>query len=209
MSRGGSREGAVLLYAEENIKELKSKIPSRRRKVMQKAIATSLTKTRIRAEEYILPNPTGDYNPYFASKKMQKAGIAPVVPGRLRSKTGKLKLMLKNKASASNPLKGWTNFGNKIARQPSNALHSMVRANKDSSFYTGTISVWLKGGDSRLFETARGQPQESLKTLAVRFNWETGIRGERRPIFEPVTKKADFDFRRLVEEGNATVWRLH
>jgi len=202
MSRGGSHKGAVLLHAEENIKELKAMIP-RRRKAMQKAIAKSLTRARLRAEEYILPNTTGTYNPYFARKKQ------PGTSGRLTSRTGKLKIMLKSGAGASNPLKGWIGFGNKIAKQPSIALHSTVRAEKKDTFYTGAIRVWLRGGDQRLFDTARGQPQESLQTLAVRFNWETGIRGDKRPIFEPIAKKNDFDLRKFVEEANSKNWRLH
>jgi hypothetical protein len=202
MASGGARKGAVLLHAEENIKELKSMV-LRRRKHMQKSIARSLTMTRVRAEEYIISNTTGSYNPFHARKKQ------PNTSGRLTSRTGKLKAMLKSGISASNPLRGWSGFGNLIAKQPTSSLHSIVRVDKQNTSYEGTIRVWVKGGDSRLFDTLRGQPQESLKTLAVRFNWETGIRGNTRPIFKPVTRETDFDLRKFVEEGNAKNWRLH
>jgi len=182
-----------------------NKVMKDHRIAMQQAIAEGLTKTRLRAEEYIIENTTGKYNPYHARKEQ------PSVSGRLTSRTGKLKLMLKNGASSSNPLKNWTGFGNKIAKQSSVALHSMVRAeklNRREERYIGTIRVLPRGGDPRLFSTVRGQPQESLQTLVIRFNWEFGIRGGRRPIFAPVASERDFQLRKLVEQKNAKIWRL-
>lgn len=198
-------KGAKLLNAREVQLELK-KIMRNHRIACQKAIAETMTRVRFRASEYIIANTTGIYNPYYARKKQ------PNVPGRLTNRTGKLKLMLANRASNTNPLKGWINFGSKLAKQESVMLQSYVRAEditKESETYRGTVRVWFKGGDPRLFDTVRGQPQESVKTLAVRFNWETGIRGETRPFIAPVNKQAEYDLTKLTREKNEKIWRLH
>lgn len=176
----------------------------RHKEDIMKSTAEYLTYTRRKAEEHIRPNPTGDLNPYFARKKMINMGYPPTVSGRLTSKTGKLKLMLRDKATGS-LLKDWSGFKGKIAKQSSMALHSTVRM-KGLHDYTGQIRVFIKG-DPRLFDTSRGQPQESMRTLAIRFNWEFGIRGSKRPIFEPVAQNSlDFLIKKL-NERNAITWR--
>jgi len=200
-------KGLELLNVKENLTEIR-RIMKKHRIAIQKGIAIAMTNTRKRAGDYILPNTSGILNPYFARKK------EPVVPGRLRSRTGKLKLMLYSRTSPSNPLRDWKGFGNKIAKQKSIALQSFVRVqviSKTVETYEGTIRVQILGGDQRLFDVSRGQPQESLRTLAVRFNWEVpgGIRGQRRPFFEPVTRQTEFDMTKYVEQKNAEIWRLH
>lgn len=175
------------------------------------ALAIGLSNTRVRAAERIIPNRTSGrgggkiQNPYFARKQQ------PNTAGRLTSRTGKLKLMLGNRASASNPLNGWKNIKNrnKLATQNSTAFKSQVRiirGSKTSNRYEATIRVKVTGGDQRLFATSGGQPQESLRTLAVRFNWETGIRGQKRPIFRPVIKLTEFDVTKLVAAKDAQIW---
>lgn len=177
---------------------------------IQKGIAAALTKTRFRAEEHIIKSTarfkSGNimYNPRWARAQQ------PTTPGRLTSRTGKLKYMLRNMVSMGNPLRGWVGFGKTLAKQKSIAFLSQVRAIKTAlgyESYVGTIRVYISGHPT-LFETTRGQPQESLKTLAVRFQWEYGIRGERRPIFAPVRRQTDFDMRKLVEQKNNLIWRI-
>jgi len=184
----------------------------RHRIAIQKAMAIALTKTRVRAKDYVIKSTakfrSGDaiYNPRWARAQQ------PTVPGRLTSRTGKLKFMLGHYATVGNPLKGWdrSTWGKTLAKQKSVAFLSQIRAVKTSighEMYVGTIRV-LVSGHPMLFETTRGQPQESLKTLAVRFQWEYGIRGERRPIFAPVRRQTDFDMRKLVEQKNNLIWRI-
>jgi hypothetical protein len=163
-----------------------------------------MTNTRIRAKDYIIPNRTPYVNPRWARHRQ------PSVPGRLTSRTNKLKFMVGHNARASNPLYGWIKFGSILAKQKSVAFLSQVRATKTSfgnERYTGTIRVLITTGHHTLFDMVRKQPQESLKTLAVRFQWEYGIRGEKRPIFAPVSKQTDFDMRKLVEQKNNLIWR--
>ncbi len=175
------------------------------------ALADSLDRTRSRAAEHIIKSTATNskgriYNPYYARKKQ------PNEPGRLINRTGKLKLMLSNRATGRSPqARGWKNIKNrrKLATQKSTAFNSQVRiirGSKYSNRYEATIRVKLHGGDSRLFDTTRGQPQESLRTLAVRFKWETGIRGQKRPIFKPVVKITEFDTTKLVAEKDALIW---
>ena len=194
--------GAKLLNVKATDLRIK-KVQKEHSIVMKKGLAAALTVTRIKAKEHLISNSTGTYNPYRARKAQ------PNTSGRLTSRTGKLGLMLKNGASATNPLKGWTpaNFSTKIAKQTSNMLHSMVRELPGGQ-YKGTIRVQGRGGDPRLFDTKRGQPAETLRTLAVRFNWETGIRGSSRPIFKPVAKETNFHLHKLVKENNAKIWRM-
>jgi hypothetical protein len=61
-------------------------------------------------------------------------------------------------------------------------------------------------GHGRLFSIYGGMPQESIRTLAVRFNWETGIRGNRRPIFSSLVKLAEFDMSQEVKRKNSIIW---
>lgn len=191
-----------------------NKVMSRHRIAVQKAMAESMTRTRVKAEEYIIPN-TAKYSygklrgRTIYSPRMARA-IQPSVSGRLTSRTGKIKYMLRHSASIGNPLRGWGGWGRKLAKQRSVAFLSQVRAESTTlgmERYIGTIRVNVRG-DSKLFDTTKGQPPESLKTLAVRFQWEYGIRGQKRPIFAPVAKQTDYDMRRLVQQKNNLIWRL-
>ncbi len=174
---------------------------------VQKGMAAALTRTRLRAESYILDNDTGIRNPYMANKYQ-----APT-PGRLTSRTGKLKYMLKYGADLNNPLKSWKNFGSILCNEDTVALKGLIRAKRTSATteqYVGTYRVSVQR-HGRLFSTgSKGRfsmPQESVKTLAMRFMWETGIRGQKRPIFEPVSDVTDFDMKKQVSDKNNLIWR--
>ncbi len=174
------------------------------RKAIQQSMATAMTKTRVRASKHIIPNDTSFANPYLARKNQ------PSTAGRLTSRTGKLAYMLKNRASLNNPLRHWRGFGKNIVKERSVALMGQIKAKamtKTSLQFVGTYRVNIQS-NARLFDTARGMPQESTRTLAVRFNWETGIRGSARPIFAPVASRGEFDMTKLVTEKNNRIWRL-
>ena len=176
---------------------------------IQQAMATAMGNTRKRAHDLIIPNmarnKTGGKirNPRAASRKQ------PSTAGRLTSRTGKLKYMLRNSTGSGSTLKGWTGFGSINAKQQSVAFKTQIKAQRISGkreIYTGTIRVYVTG-DSYLFNTKGGMPRESLRTLAIRFNWETGIRGSTRPIFKPAYSATEFDMRRLVELKDANIRR--
>ena len=181
-----------------------NKVMKQHQIAMQMGIAAALTRTRLRAEEYVIPNTTTYVNTRWARKEQAST------PGRLTSRTGKLKYMLRHKASSGNLLKNWKGFGNILVKERSVALMGQVKMQKltiSTHQYVGTYRVNVLG-NGHLFSTSRKRPQESLKTLAIRFQWEYGIRGEKRPIFSPVSKQADFDLRKYVEQKNNLIWRL-
>ena len=180
-----------------------NKVMKQHNAAMQMGIAMTLTKTRLDAEKHVIPNTTPYVNPRWARRKQ------PSTPGRLTSRTGKLKYMLRNKASYSNLLKEWKGFGHILVKERSVALMGQVKKQKltvSTNQYVGTYRVNVLS-NAQLFNTHRGRPQESLKTLAIRFQWEYGIRGEKRPIFKPVFQMQQ-DLKKYVEQKNNLIWRL-
>jgi hypothetical protein len=174
------------------------------KKAMQKGIASAMVKTRLRAAKYLIPNTTSFKNPYKARKEQAST------PGRLTSRTGKLKYMLEGKRIDLQPLRRWKGLGNKLYKERTPGLLGQVRTIKTAKNYysfEGTYRVKISN-DQRLFSTRSKMPQESTRTLAIRFNWETGIRGKSRPIFSPVIKSAEFDFRDEVKRKNEKIWSL-
>lgn len=179
-----------------------NKIMKQHRIALQMGIAAAMTKTRVLASYYIIPNYTGTVHPYYAAKKQ------PPTPGRLTSRTGKLKFMVGHLANPYSPLRHWHGFGKKLVKERSVALMGQVKVislSKTSDKYVGTYRVNIKSGHSRLFDIKRGKPLETLRTLAVRFNWETGIRGERRPIFEPISKRMHYEMRKFIKQKDKLI----
>jgi len=183
------------------------------RKNMQEGIAKALSLTRMRAADRIIENTTPTRNPYGARK------LQPSTSGRLTSRTGKLKLMLSYGTNATDPLKSWgKSKGTKLFKEVNSiGLKGQVKANYPKvtsktdpnrvfEAYTGTYRIFIKD-HGWLFSTYGGLPQETKRTLALRFNWETGIRGERRPIFAPVIRQTDFDLKKEIERKNRTIWQ--
>jgi hypothetical protein len=165
---------------------------------VQQGLATSMTQARIKAAEHLIPNTTGFVNPYRARKKQ------PSTPGRLTSRTNKLHYMLMNRASLSNPLGHWIGFGNKLAKERSVSLMGQIRATDITSkteSYIATYKVNILG-DSHLWDTHRGKPRESIRTLVMRYMWEY----RDRPIFKPIISLVDFNTRKQVELKNNRIW---
>lgn len=183
------------------------------REAIQRGMAIALSNTRRRAGERIIENTTGTLNPYRARKKQ------PSTDGRLTSRTGKLKYMLEYGLSSSDPLKSWGDIkGDKVLKEKDNislkgqikTIASLAGADTKSATrayesYRGTYRTNIQA-NGRLFSTYGGMPQETVRTLAIRFNWETGIRGQRRPIFAPVVKLSEFDMTNEIKKKNATIW---
>ena len=187
----------VWIEGEGRLQKIKiNKIMLEHREVVQKSMAIAMNNTRIRAEAHVLPKTISPNNKYKQYNPYALRALQPPTPGRLTSRTGKLKYMLKHMTSQSDPTRGWKHFGNrKLAKQSSVAFDSQVKQERLSGKvdrYVGTIRVNVKG-NGILFSKYGGAPRESLKTLAVRFNWETGIRGSVRGIFKPVERKSEFN----------------
>ena len=173
------------------------KISRYHREVIQQGLATAMTLTRKAAAEHLIPNITGFVNPYIARKKQ------PSIPGRLTSRTNKLHYMLMNKVSSSNPLRSWIGFGNRLVKEKSVGLMGQIRSigTGDKESYRATYRIGISS-DSHLWDTYRGKPQESIRTLTMRFIWE--YRG--RPIFSPVVNLTSFTMRTQIKKRNEAIW---
>lgn len=142
------------------------------------------------AEVHIIPNDTGQLNPYRARKKQ------PSTDGRLTSRTGKLKYMLLHKIDKNN----WKGFGKTLVKHDSSGLKGQIRRkriNVAEEHYEGTLRVWVTM-DGRLTSTYMGMPTESTRTLAMRFMWE--YRNPRRPFIEPAAKSISPDMTGLLSQ---------
>jgi len=179
---------------------------------IQQGLAYALSETRRRAGDNLEPNITGSVNPYVARKKQ------PSIPGKLTNRTSKLMKMLKFGTNASNPLNSWdrSTLGKRLYKEAKNiGLKGQVKSTpmgtgrrnpaKARENHKATYRVHIRSHPF-LWETAGGQPTETVQTLAIRFNWETGIRGNRRPYFQPVIKMTEFDMRNQIKLKDNTIW---
>jgi len=152
---------------------------------IKKIIAIFMTKTREKARDYLIPNLTNPktYNPYQAWKQQ------PSTPGRLTSRTCKLKYMLGYDIHKNDYLYGWDKkWNNILQKEETIGLKGQIREMRKSTelAYIGTYRVFVKE-HYILMSTMFGMPQETLKSLAMRFQQE--YMG--RPIFAPVTSESE------------------
>lgn len=176
-----------------------NKIMKNHRVNVQKALAIAMASARIRAEDRILPNKYGPSSWHSQTLKQH------VVEGRLTNRTGKLSYMLSHKLTSSKDLRNWKTWGNRVLRKSSVAFKEQIKAtrygagNKTKEDYSGTLRVYINGSHGTLMSRHRGKPKETKKTLALRFRWETGIKGVKRPIFKPVVKAAHFEITKYLK----------
>ena len=154
------------------------------RRGVQKAMAETLTEVRKQAGHSFIPNITNGktVNPYILRK------LQPAHPSRLTNRTGKLSYMLTHDVSK------WTGSGNKLVAEDSAGLHGLIRTNTTGEVetFTGTYRVSVKQdgflsnvGSRDPKKKGKWMPTETSRTLAIRFQHETGIRGTARPFMYP------------------------
>lgn len=189
--------GIKLLNRKEFTRDMKRTI-SRYRTLTQKNLAKVLETARSRASERIIERKDPfTKNPYYLSL------IQPPVPGRLTSRTGKLKYMMENKGN----IKYWRNFGKVIAKNKTAGLAGSVKVNKENrgtnkETYEATWKTSI-GSDSRLFRRVKNGRKETKRTLVMRFMWEH----RDRPLFKPIENTLDADMTRLFERKISEVNR--
>jgi len=182
------------------------------RKAIQMGLAYAMSETRRRAGDTLIPNNTGTVNPYVARRKQ------PSTPGKLTNRTSKLMKMLKYGTNASNPLNSWdkSTLGKPLYKEKKNiGLKGQIRSSplgsgrgnplRAKETHRATYRVHINSHPF-LFNTSGGQPTETVQTLAIRFNWETGIRGQTRPYFAPVIKLTEFDMKQQVKLKDNMIW---
>lgn len=183
------------------------KLVRKYRALIMVSLAQAVDNIRRRAPDNIVKNVTGERNPYKAAK------IQPAIPGKLTERTGLLIKMLIHK---SKPLGGaWSVKpgsirAGKTSKLTTNALKGQVKVSGGfGSFlesYLATLRVYIESGSpilndkmARLYtgwvNTEQGRrriPSQSKKQLAIRFQHETGIRGQKRPFIAPAAQNQQF-----------------
>lgn len=198
-----------VINLKENLKAL-DKIKEDKEKNTREAIAVVMTHTRYMAGEdpILIADRTGETR---TSKQRKKQ---PSVPGKLTSRTGKLKFMLQYKATGKFALTGdeilskWK--GSKVLfKENTIALKGLIRTMymKEGTEYLGTYKVQVEPHHT-LFRRYGGMPLETMRTLRMRFNWETGIRGSKRPVFKPAAEGALTKLKRSMEARANIYWRV-
>ena len=176
----------------------------RYRKLMFRSLAASLDNIRLRSTDYIRPNTSGSKN----LRQMYKD--QPSVPGQLTSRTGLLIIMLKAKARFNEHV-GWK-ITSQMARLKTDALAGRVSlaggAGTAHEFYKAILKVQISNSSKlasfvqNAIPSARKWTKKgnfSTQKLAMRFQHETGIRGQKRQFIEPATKQERFTTDRLVK----------
>ena len=205
MSTGAKLLGAKVFTRKQAIRMKDHRI------AIQESLAYALSEARRLAGENLIENTTGTINPYAARKKQ------PSVSGKLTNRTSKLKKMLLFGTSGSNPLNSWgKSKGTNLYKEKKNIglkgqvkSTSLGKGRRDTArvneTHKATYRVYIRSHPF-LFNTSGGQPTETTQTLAVRFNWETGIRGQRRPIFKPILGQVKFSMVNQVKLKNSNIW---
>jgi hypothetical protein len=192
---------------QQSLKELQAEHD----KNIKESIAITMVNTRYTAGEspVMIPNRTGTYNPRKARKKQ------PSVPGKITVRTGKLRYMLQHKTKGRmnlldrNALRGWVGSG-RLYKEETVALKGLIRTLplKTETEHIGTYKVNVDSGNGTLFSRFGGAPQETLRTLRMRFLWETGIRGNKRPFFAPAFRQTMDEAGKAMNLRTALYWRL-
>ena len=167
----------IVLKYEGTVKNL-NQLNKEYRSEFQDLIGTYLDKVRSEtAEKDIIKNTTGSINPYLARRKQ------PSTYGRMTDRTGKFRLMLKDKATPhGSGFKGGLRKSKKTLAL--SLIVSRDRKKTDLEGYTGTMRYDYKGG-GRLTSTGHTSyrplmmPKENEDTLFMRFLWDLkGLHGQ-------------------------------
>jgi len=184
-------------------------------KEMQESVAMFIDATRLTAaEKFIIDSHFPSIlNPRILRQRQ------PSRPGKLTSRTGKLKWMLKEKADPVNPKSKWTGFGNKLTKNKTAMLNNLVRYNKEGATsrgvtnakdeYEGTTRFKFNYMHERMRSTGisfdvnpfKWMPRETAKTLRFRFVHE--FRG--REFMHPAARLM---LRKLENKINRDIGRI-
>ena len=133
-------------------------------------------------EEIIPSKYPNNFNPKWLSRKQ------PSTPDRLTSRTGKMAYMMKHVVS------NWKTTEGGMVMKTSGLLIRVTRKKGGSvEEFEGTMRPNITM-DGRLSSTGRKMPRETTRTLTLRFYWETGIRGQKRPYLFPQAEKHFSDY---------------
>jgi hypothetical protein len=144
-------------------------------------LAEILDDVRKDAPNNIIPNA---HLPIRRAKRLAK--LQPPTPGKITERTGTLLRMIK--AGIGN----WKR-GPRMFRNDGPALQGEVKVTTKGNNYSENYQAVLRANikvDSQSFGL-KGFMRETRQQLFMRFKWETGIRGQRRPFLEPSANKSN------------------
>jgi hypothetical protein len=160
---------------------------------MMGSIVDYLDRVRLRSIDFIVPSKYPNIrNPYILSK-MQKP-----VPGKLTERTGALIKMLKDKTTWRDPL------STRVRQMDGDAIQGTVKVTTQgvvvSEEYSGELRANIRT-DSKYWPFNRGKAvgRPDKQQLFMRFRWETGIRGEKRPFMEPAGQAEQLNTERIIQ----------
>jgi hypothetical protein len=183
-----------------------------------KALAANIDSIRNDAPKNIIPSTT---NKMWSPYRMRK--FQPSTPGRITERKGYLIEMLKSKGkwdfSSSTYKSGRFSYtAAKKATLSTHSLKGLIKvvsgANTDSERYVATLAADIRGDNpfiGKRISAARridGMLVSNLETaqkLAMRFKWETGIRGSRRPFVEQSIQRENINITSIIQSRIATI----
>ncbi len=179
---------------------------------LRRSVAQYLDLVRLNsAEEQIIANTTGTLNPYNASKKQ------PSTPGRLTSRTGKLRWTLRQKL-AQNPEIYWSGMKRKIAKLDLPVLALTVRDKGPKGVLThveGSLKVKSTGKISmsgrmsnRGSKSVGWMPKENSGSMRMRYVWNyAALKGTgRRNFIDPAAKATLRKLNHIFDTNVSTNW---
>lgn len=121
-------------------------------------------------------------NPRYLRKKQ------PSTPNRLTSRTGKMVYMMKKIVS---PWK--MTDGGMVMKTAGLIIRVSKKKGMNVMEFEGTMRPQITM-DGRLSSIGKRMPKETLRTLTLRFYWETGIRGQKRQFLYPQARQHFADY---------------
>ena len=185
-------------------------------KEMQESLAMFIDATRLTAaDKFIIDSQFPSIlNPRILSRRQKSQA------GKLTSRTGKLRWMLKENANPLNPSAKWSPFGNRLTRNKTAMLANLIRYKKEGTSsrasgtqsedeYEGTTRFKFHYMHQRMRNTGtpfgvnpfRWMPRETVKTLRFRFVHE--FRG--REFIHPAARLM---LRKLENKINRDIGRI-
>ena len=144
--------------------------------------------SRLGAIDFIIPNMSGSRIPHRAAARQHS------VPGKLTERTGRMIAGLREGGTPSEQVRMWNGWGNRVVRTNPSAyatLNGLIKASEKGKTvdHVGTYSIFVRDNSKALNKKPRGVAPATKQQIALRYRWETGIRGGQRPYMYPSAQK--------------------
>ena len=163
------------------------------RRMMLEELSKALDEIRLRAvSKFIIPNAhLPERNPY----KLRK--LQPSTAGKLTERTGALNIMMREGVGI------WKKTGTKTWRSDSPAVIGIAKVEGKvgiNESFKGVLSVNTINASAVASRLTGKTKAPTAQQLALRFKWENGIRGEKRPFVSPAAKEQEFKMNAIIKQ---------